>query len=89
MTVRFLSQSTWERPWATMLFLAVAWSAIVLAIKSTWERPWATMPFLAVAWSAIVLAINPTGKFPTNDDFAYALSVKALVRDGRFQLTDW
>ncbi len=56
----------------------------------TWlDRPWFAPMVLLLVWISSLIAINPIAEFPTNDDFAYALTVKALVQDGRFQLTDW
>src|SRR5215813_9459982 len=53
------------------------------------DRRWLAPTLIALTWLATVMIVQPVGEFPTNDDFAYALTVKALVRDGRFQLTDW
>ncbi len=57
--------------------------------RSILDRPWFAPMLLSLAWLATVMIVQPVGEFPTNDDFAYSLTMRALVRDGRFQLTDW
>ncbi|GAB4029443.1 glycosyltransferase family 39 protein [Spirosoma gilvum] len=45
--------------------------------------------FILAAWVLSVLAINPYGEFPFNDDWAYALSVQALVEKHSFFMSPW
>ncbi len=44
---------------------------------------------LACIWIVLAFINNPTGNFPLNDDWVYALSVKAIVDIGRFELHAW
>jgi hypothetical protein len=44
---------------------------------------------ILLAWVAAVLLVNPSGNFPLNDDWAFAASVRSLVRDHRFRLDAW
>ncbi|MDB5351418.1 MAG: hypothetical protein JWN86_2665 [Planctomycetota bacterium] len=47
------------------------------------------MAVVILAWVVVASVINPVGNFPINDDWAFALPVKAMVQDGAFRLTDW
>ena len=44
---------------------------------------------LSVTWIIVFFLIGPLHDFPLNDDWSYALSVKALVEEGKLYLTDW
>lgn len=44
---------------------------------------------ISIVWLAMVLLVNPIGDFPLNDDWSYGRTVKLLVQEGRFQLSDW
>ncbi len=44
---------------------------------------------LSSIWIATFLFIDPLHDFPLNDDWSYALSVKAMVEEGKLYLTDW
>jgi hypothetical protein len=58
--------------------------------RTIWnKRDVISVLLLASAWLAVELFINPTGNFPLNDDWAYAYSVKKLLHNGVFVLSDW
>jgi len=44
---------------------------------------------LAAVQAALFVVAQPFGNFPLNDDWAYALTVKWLVDDGVFKLSNW
>ena len=44
---------------------------------------------IVLIWVVLALVIDPSGDFPLNDDWAYGLSVKALVERGEIRFTDW
>lgn len=44
---------------------------------------------LSVTWIIVFFLIGPLHDFPLNDDWSYALSVKALIEEGKLYLTDW
>ncbi|MCB1060660.1 MAG: glycosyltransferase family 39 protein [Calditrichaeota bacterium] len=45
---------------------------------------------LTAMWAVMTWIANPIANIPLNDDWTYAVSVKALVEDGRFFfLTEW
>ncbi|HLL94256.1 MAG TPA: glycosyltransferase family 39 protein, partial [Spirosoma sp.] len=45
--------------------------------------------FLLLLWIVQILLINPHGEFPSNDDWAFALSVREAVEHGRFFVSGW
>jgi 4-amino-4-deoxy-L-arabinose transferase-like glycosyltransferase len=49
----------------------------------------ACIGLLALAWVVAAVAVQPLGDFPLNDDWAYGASVRALVEEGEFRLSDW
>ena len=51
-------------------------------------RNWPLLVFAGL-WLAVIVVVDPRGEFPLNDDWAYAWSVKTLLQEGRFQLSDW
>jgi hypothetical protein len=44
---------------------------------------------LTAVWVAMAIAVDPRGEFSLNDDWAYALPVKALVERGSLRFTFW
>lgn len=44
---------------------------------------------LTACWVAAVIVVDPRGDFPLNDDWAYAVAVQRLLRDGVFRPPDW
>ncbi|WP_168201643.1 glycosyltransferase family 39 protein [Phreatobacter aquaticus] len=44
---------------------------------------------LGLSWLAAIAVVGPRGEFPINDDWAYAVTVKALVQDHRLVFSDW
>ncbi len=44
--------------------------------------------FFAI-WLIAELLVNPIGEFPLNDDFGYSHNVYFLVKEGRFDFSDW
>ena len=45
--------------------------------------------FLVFVWITMVILVNPIGDFPLNDDWAYGQTVKTLIEEGNFKLSDW
>lgn len=52
-------------------------------------RRWGPYLLIVVVWLAAIILINPMGDFPLMDDWSYAGSVRTLLLNGRFQLSDW
>jgi hypothetical protein len=44
---------------------------------------------LTAVWVGMAILVNPRGEFSLNDDWAYALPVKALVERGSIRFTFW
>jgi hypothetical protein len=44
---------------------------------------------LTAVWVAMAIAVDPRGEFSLNDDWAYALPVKAVVERGSLHFTFW
>ena len=44
---------------------------------------------VTLVWVSTAILVNPVGEFPLNDDWAYAWSVKVLLEQGTFRLSDW
>jgi dolichyl-phosphate-mannose-protein mannosyltransferase len=42
-----------------------------------------------MVWTLLAFVIDPRGDFPLIDDWAYGLSVRALLERGEIRLTDW
>jgi hypothetical protein len=45
--------------------------------------------FIAGCWSISWLLVSPLHDYPLNDDWSYATTVKYLVENGEYYLTDW
>jgi hypothetical protein len=79
---------------ASMIFGVLAglgWLLVTL-LRHAWPHgpAWRTV-FLAtgVIWLATAFLIHPTGEFPLNDDWAYAWSVRELLRGTGLRWSDW
>jgi len=44
---------------------------------------------LTAAWAGMAIQVDPRGEFSLNDDWAYALPVKALTKQGLIRFTFW
>ena len=44
---------------------------------------------MCIIWTLLAFVIDPRGDFPLIDDWAYGLSVRALLERGELRLTDW
>jgi len=45
--------------------------------------------FISGCWIVSFLLVSPLHNFPLNDDWSYAITVKHLVENGEYFLTDW
>jgi 4-amino-4-deoxy-L-arabinose transferase-like glycosyltransferase len=49
----------------------------------------APLLFIALCWITAAILVDPSGEFPSNDDWAYFASVRALVEQGKISFSDW
>jgi hypothetical protein len=50
---------------------------------------WGPILLLTAAWVGMAILVDPRGEFSLNDDWAYALPVKAFVERGSIRFTFW
>lgn len=53
------------------------------------SRDTGALLFMGACWLAAIVLVNPIGEFPSVDDWAYRVPVKALVEHGDITFSDW
>ncbi len=49
----------------------------------------ANLAALSLIWIALAVLVDPIGNFPVQDDWAYALAVRALIDEGVYRIPDF
>ena len=53
------------------------------------DKPYANLILLTIVWIITVILTDPLHDFPLNDDWAFSLTVKHLVEDGKYMPQEW
>lgn len=64
-------------------------TTIIQRIKSNAPSDWPWLALVAGLFAALLIFINPLREFGFNDDWAYALVVKEIVKNGVYQTNEW
>src|SRR5688572_30510986 len=62
---------------------------LVAARRPSWSADLTACLAITAIWILPALVIGLHGRFPLNDDWAYAKSVQDLLNSGRFTRTEW